>query len=135
MKVVGYVVIAILFVQIYYIILHYNDIVTYVSTYKNYRYGIDIVPQYIDPSTADFNDTISADVKTKRRCVLRGSSYVIVSLNGYAVDDSNTILTYPLLLSCIIDMTENYSNFLLSNPCLVNSSSPSCLSMLSLLNV
>lgn len=135
MKIIGYVVIAILFVQIYYIILHYNDIVRYVTTYKNYRYGIDIVPQYIDPSTTDYNDTISLDVKTKRRCALQGSDYVIVSSNGYAVDSNNTILTYPLLLSCIIDMTENYSNYLLSNPCLVNALSPSCLSMLSLLNV
>ena len=133
MKIIGCVVVAVLLVQIYYIILHYNDIVTYVKTYKNYRYGIDIIPQYIDPTTSDFNDTISLDVKTKRRCALRGSEYVIVSSNGYAVDNTNTIVTYPLLISCVIDMTENYSNYLLSNPCLINSLSPSCLSMLSLL--
>lgn len=133
MKIIGYVILAIVGIQIYYIILHYNDIVKYVETYKNYRYGIDIIPQYTDPTTTDFNDTIAADVKTKRRCALRNNNYVIVSSNGYAVDSSNNILSYPLLLSCVIDMTENYSSYLLSNPCLINQNSPSCISMLALL--
>ncbi len=133
MRIIGYVALAILGVQIYYIILHYENIEKYVDAYKRYRYGIDITPQYIDPSTVDFNDTIVSDITTKRRCVSSSPNYIIVSKNGYAVNTSNTIITYPSLISCIIDMTENYPTMLLSNPCLTNQTSPSCLAMLALL--
>lgn len=135
MKIIGYVALAVIGVQIYYIILHYDNIVKYVDTYHNYRYGIDIVPYYIDPSTSDYNDTIVVDVTTKRRCVQSPSStnYIIVSKNGYAVNSSNSIITYDSLINCIIDMTENYTSMLLSNPCLANNTSPSCLAMLNLL--
>ena len=136
MKIIGYVILSIILVQVYYIIIHYEDIVSYVDRYKNYRYGIDIVPQYIDPSTSDYNDTIAADVKTKRRCassINNGGLYVIVSSDGYAVDSNNTLVTFQQLISCVIEMTENYSSYLLSNPCLSNILSPACSYMLSLL--
>lgn len=135
MKALGYIALSLICIQIYYIILHYEDIVKYVDTYSNYRYGIDIVPQYIDPSTSDINDTIVPDVTTKRRCVLQSGNYVIASKNGYAVNDDNTIKTHTTLIDCVINMTENYSLFQLSNPCLVNQFSPSCIALLQLLQI
>lgn len=133
LAILGCVAIAIVYMQIYYILLHYQDITTYVNTYSNYRYGIDIVPNYIDPSTSDYNDTIFPDVNSKRRCALDNGNYVIVSDNGYAVDTNNNILTYTTLISCVIDMTENYSTYALYDPCLINSASTACSDMLALL--
>jgi len=135
LSLIGCVVIAIVYLQIYYIILHYNDIKAYVKKYKNFRYGIDIVPTYIDPSTSDYNDTIFANIKNKRRCVIENNYYTIVSSNGYAASTNlNQKITYPDLLSCIIDMTENYNNMALVNPCITNQYSAACVAMNNLLN-
>ena len=131
--IIGAVAIAVIILQIYYIVLHYSDITSYVSQFNMFRYGIDIVPNYIDPSTYDYNDTIVADVNTKRRCVLVGSVYEIVSSNGYAIDSNSMMYTYNSLLNCIIDMTNNYSSYILYNPCLINVNSSACTTMLSLL--
>ena len=133
LSLIGCVVIAVIYLQLYYITLHYEDIKKYVKKYKNFRYAIDIVPSYIDPSTSDYNDNIYADIKTKRRCVVENGRYVIVSSNGYAVDSSNQKYNYGDILSCIISMTESYNTMALVNPCLSNQYSSSCLSMRNLL--
>lgn len=133
MHIIGYVALALVAVQVYYIVLHYDNILKYVARFKKYRYGIDIIQNYIDPSTSDINDTIVADVRSKRRCVLVGGKYVIASTNGYAIDEFSNRIQYDTLIACIIDMTENYSTMLLSNPCLVNPLSAACNTLLSLL--
>jgi hypothetical protein len=132
--IIGAVVLAVLVNQVYYILLHYNDIVAFVTQYKDYRYNIDIVPSYTDPSTSDYNDVIFSDVKLKRRCVLTNGNYSIVSSNGYAIDDNSNIITYSTLLDCINDMTENYINYSLYNPCSINALSAACTIMNNLLN-
>lgn len=133
-SIIGCVVLAIIIVQGYYIILHYDNIVRYVDAYKSYRYAVDIVTNYIDSTTVDFNDTIAADVRSKRRCVMENGSYVIVSLNGYATNRNNTKVTYPQLINCVIDMTDNYETYTLYNPCLISSISSACNNMKELLN-
>ena len=133
MHIIGYVALALVAVQVYYIILHYDNILKYVTKFKKYRYGIDIVQNYIDPSTTDINDTIVADVRSKRRCVLTGGKYVIASKNGYAIDEYSNRKQYDTLISCIIDMTENYDIMLLTNPCLINPFSAACHTLLALL--
>jgi len=123
----GCIAIAIIILQVYYIILHYDDMTEYVDQYKQFRYGIDIIPNYIDPTTSDYNDTIYADVRSKRRC-LDGPSYFIASLEGYAVDGDLNRITHTNLIGCIIDMTEN--NYQLYNPCSINSNSAECTRLL-----
>jgi len=113
--------------------LHFSDIDTYVSNYSNFRYGIDILPTYIDSSTYDYNDTVYANTKLKRRCALMNGSYVIVSGNGYASNTNNQLYNYAALISCVIAMTDTYESMALTNPCLNNANSAACQQMLSLL--
>ena len=124
---------AIVILQLYYIYIHYGELKSYVSQYKMFRYGIDIVPNYIDPTTYDYNDTIALNINTKRRCVLTNINvYKIISSNGYSIDNQGNRLTYSNLMDCIIYMT-NTNNLLYDNVCQLYPNSTDCHTLNSML--
>lgn len=127
---------SIIILQLYYIWSYYAEIEAYVNQYKMFRYGIDIVPNYIDPSTSDYNDTITIDITSKRRCVKYQSNYVIINSSGYAIatatDNSVERLTYDTLLECVVDMTEN--DYIFDGICQISPRSVDCTLLQLMLN-
>ena len=107
--------------------------VEYIKKYSGFRYGIDVAPFYIDPATDDYNDIIYADVNDKRRCSDRYDIYYIVSNKGFAMKGSG-LAQYPSLVSCIYDMTENYTSMSIYNPCYISTQSPDCLMLKTLVS-
>jgi hypothetical protein len=118
---------ALFVIQICYIYLYYSEIQEYNRKYDAFYYGIDIVPNYIDPSTTDPNDLIVEDIRFKWRCVVYGSGYTIASLNGFKVDPTTGVIAQFLdMITCqrnLFMYLDTYSTF---NPCLLNPNSLQC---------
>jgi hypothetical protein len=50
---------AVFVMQICYFYLFYDEIQQYNTKYEMFRYGVDIVSNWVDPTTTDPNDTIT----------------------------------------------------------------------------
>lgn len=99
-----------------------------------FYYGVDIVPNYVDPTTSDPNDVLVTDITLKWRCAVYGSGYTIASINGYKVDPTTGVIAMfqnkPSCLNNLFLYLNTYSSY---NPCIINPTSVECLTFLRLL--
>jgi hypothetical protein len=132
--VIGVFVFAIFVIQICYIYLYYQEIQQYNTKYDMFYYGVDIVPNYIDPTTSDPNDVIVTDISLKWRCVVYGNGYTIVSFNGFKVDPTTgAISSFQNKTSCMNNMFLYLNTYSSYNPCILNPSSVECGKLIQLL--
>lgn len=129
--VLGVFVFALFVIQIAYIYMYYQEIQQYNTKYDAFYYGVDVVPNYIDPTTRDPNDIITTDIRLKWRCVTYGSDYTMVSFNGYKVDPTTGVIaSFTNMTNCLTNLFLYLDNYTTYNPCLINPSSVECLTLI-----